>query len=255
MNTYTEDFVVKVNSLYFSYDGNSDVLKDISFTIDKGSFVAIIGPNGSGKTTLAKILCGLEKGYRGNVEIKGKIGFLPQITRINPYFPVSVRRVVEMGLYGENSPSILKPIKNKDRVERCLKSVEMEKFIDSPFAHLSGGQRQRVLIARVLAQDPDILILDEPQTGLDVKSRMELVRIINNVREKRKITVIMITHFLNELLPFIDEVMYVRHKLYLKGKPDEVLSEDILEEIYGVPVKIAEVSGYKCVIVEDVHHD
>ncbi len=249
------DYAVQINNLSFAYDGNKEALKDINLEIDKGSFVAIVGPNGSGKTTLARVISGLIKNYKGSVSINGEVGFLPQITRINPYFPLSVEDVVKMGLYKDSSSSIFVPLKNTNRVKEALKSVNMFEFASSPFAHLSGGQRQRVLIARVLAEDPDILLLDEPQTGLDVQSRMELINIINKIREEKNLTIIMITHFLNELLPYIDEVVYLKKKIYLKGNPEKVLSENILSEIYGVPVKIADVDGHKCVIIEDSHHD
>jgi len=206
--------MVKIKNLTFKYH-NEIILDNINLDILKNDYVALIGPNGGGKTTLIKLILGLLKPTNGKIELKtNKIGYVPQYTNFSLDIPIRVIDVVLQGIlskykffYNENDKKIA--------IEK-LKLVNMENFANKKISQLSGGQRQRVLIARALVSEPNILILDEPTSAIDIKGQKEIYEILKNL----EITKLIISHDINILLEGVNKVAFVSKTLVLHNTPD-----------------------------------
>lgn len=203
--------IYRVKDLHFSY-GKNEVLKGVNLSVKQGDFLAFIGANGSGKSTLIKLLLGIEKPTSGTIEYDGKplekdtdfsrISYVPQLMVASYDFPITVEELVDLGLYGEK----LTADERKSRIDDALSLVDLEGFHDRLYGALSGGQRQRVLIAKALISMTDVLILDEPTTGIDFKAREELFHILRHLHDIHGITILMITHELHLVEDMIDGV-------------------------------------------------
>lgn len=241
-------------------------LTDINLEIFQGEFVGIIGPNGSGKTTMLKSILGLIRPTHGSVQIfdcachklrcrhKAKIGYIPQKGQIDPNFPVTVMETVMMGRY--SSIGLLRRPSNDDRelVKHALREVEMDGYTDAPLGHLSGGQQQRVLIARALVQQPEVLLMDEPTTGIDTPTQYSIIRLISNLQKNLKLTVLLVTHDINMISPYVDRMALINTQLHAIGAPADVLNEKTLTAIYGKQVVVTTKGGGTYVIVGDYHY-
>jgi len=219
------------------------VLSDVNLDIQKGEFYSIIGPNGAGKTTLLKVILGLIKPDKGKVHVFGKqpwklnkdrkkIGYVPQIMSVDINFPVTVFEVVLMGRYGQIG--LLKPPGKKDRDAAfvALERVGIADLADRPFSRLSGGQRQRVFLARALSNEPEVLILDEPTTGVDAATTESFYELLNDLK-KSGITLIIVSHDISVVASKVDRIACLNKRLIAHGRPEEVLKEAHLEEMYG----------------------
>ena len=241
-------------------------LTDINLEIFQGEFVGIIGPNGSGKTTMLKSILGLIRPTHGSVQIfdcachklrcrhKAKIGYIPQKGQIDPNFPVTVMETVMMGRY--SSIGLLRRPSNDDRelVKHALREVEMDGYADAPLGHLSGGQQQRVLIARALVQQPEVLLMDEPTTGIDTPTQYSIIRLISNLQKNLKLTVLLVAHEINMISPYVDRMALINTQLHAIGAPADVLNEKTLTAIYGKQVVVTTKGGGTYVIVGDYHY-
>jgi zinc transport system ATP-binding protein len=220
-----------------SYDyGYGDVLKKVSFPINTGDFLAIIGPNGSGKTTLIKIMLGLLKPRTGDVEIMGKtleefadwkkLGYVPQkATHIDSLFPVSVKEVVAMGLL--SSRRFPRFSKAEDScISRTLHQVGMEKYKNRRIGNLSAGQQQRVFIARALANRPKVLILDEPTTGVDARMQEHFYDMLHTLNREEEITIVLVTHEVGIINRHVAQVACLNQTLIYHGSHDEFCRSD-----------------------------
>lgn len=161
--------LIKVKDLSFSYQSKRNILKDISFNIEKGTFTCIVGENGSGKSTLLKCILGLNKGYSGKIEKNKKIGYLPQKTEIQSNFPASIEEVVMSGTISRHIGSIFYKKDDKQKAKEIMQQLGIYEMKKKSFAELSGGQQQRVLIARALCATENIIILDEPTNRIRSK--------------------------------------------------------------------------------------
>ncbi len=198
-------------------------IENVCMQVNQGEFIAITGPNGSGKSTMLKAIVGLSKPLKGQIRVFGedpfrvrslrqRLGYLPQRELIDPRFPILVKEAVLMGRY--SSIGLLREPKAEDRdmVLKALRQVEMEEFAHEPLGHLSGGQQQRVLIARALAQEPDILLLDEPTAGIDVQTQAKIIDIIRRVHKENGKTILMVTHDLEQIRDYVDRLFYLDDK-------------------------------------------
>jgi ABC-type Mn2+/Zn2+ transport system ATPase subunit len=197
--------------------GGKFVLRQIDFAVPPGSVFGLIGPNGGGKTTLLKVALNLLPPARGDVLVFGKpwhehpapgpsIGYTPQHHHHLLRFPVSARQVVQMGRYGKMGLGRPLSRADKDTVEHCLELVGMLPLAKRPIDELSGGQKQRVFIARALAADPQLLILDEPTAGVDTAARDQFYELIQNLQQRLSLTVILATHDIGMVLKYCDLV-------------------------------------------------
>lgn len=220
----------KVN---FSFD-TAAVLEDVSFVINSGDFISILGPNGGGKTTLAKLMLGIYTPNSGKVLIHGKspvqtrdiIGYVPQYSRFDPNFPVSVLDVVLMGRI--NNFSIKYSKKDKLHAEKAMDNVGINDLKSKPYSDLSGGQRQRVLIARALATDPQILLLDEPTANVDAAIEYKMSAMLSKLQ--KTMTILLITHDLGFVSELVNKVVCVNKKVHIH--PTSGITEEHIRELY-----------------------
>jgi zinc transport system ATP-binding protein len=230
--------IIKIEKVSFNY-GSTKVLENISFNIEKGDFIGLIGPNGSGKTTLLRLILGLYPLQKGKITLFGKninnfedwkkIGYVPQkATNINESFPATVREVVQTGLLSKkNFPKRF----NKDDYEKVLlslKRVEMESFMERRIGNLSGGQQQRVLIARAMISEPDILLLDEPTTGIDQSSQKRFYDLLGELN-KEGLTIILVSHDINRITNYVTKIASLNRNLEFYGTHDEFCKHPIGE--------------------------
>lgn len=191
--------LISLKDISFSYDNQSEILNNLNLTINKGDFIGLVGENGSGKSTLLKLLLGVVKPTKGNIVTAKKIkyGYVNQTTSTEEGgFPATVYEVVSIGL--KCRPFHFFNKKEKKRVEETLELFNLKKIKNKPITSLSGGQMQKVKIAKVVLSNPDIIILDEPTTGIDEGSSMVLLELINHLHAMRK-TIVFVSHKKDEL--------------------------------------------------------
>jgi len=242
----------------------SVAVEDVSFELKSGEFLGIIGPNGSGKTTLLRAVLGLVRPVSGSVTVLGatgrdltnirrQIGYVPQRRSLDPQFPISVRDAVAMGLYPLLGLFRRPTDDERARVEQALAAVGLSDSAGHVAGHLSGGQQQRLLIARALVQGPQILLLDEPTSAVDVATRFTIVDLVRKLHAERGLTTLYVTHDVNEVLPCVDKVLYINRSLRAFGSCVQVLNRETLESLYGGRVIFAEDGGRRYVVVGDSH--
>ncbi len=232
--------IIEVENMSFSYRG-LNVLSDVSFSVREKEFLAFIGPNGGGKTTLVKLFLGLLKPDTGTIRIYGtppekaahRIGYVPQDVAINKSFPISVLDVVLMGrLRFRGRGRLIKA--DKEAARKVLSEMEMLGYQNRRIDDLSGGQRERVFIARALATDPDILILDEPTASLDNVGRSELYAILKEINKSK--TILLVTHDMMVLSSYVSSVACVNQNVHYHD--DAEITEEMIQNGYHCPVEL-----------------
>jgi zinc transport system ATP-binding protein len=192
----------KLKNVSFAYT-NEYVLQNINLTIDKGDFVGIVGKNGAGKSTLLKLMIGQLKPSTGQIlrSEQAKIGYVEQVTmNLDNTFPATVMEIVLLGLYQKIGKFAFAKNNHKKLALAALKTVGMQGFENRQISALSGGQQQKVLIAKTLVQNPDILILDEPTTGIDKQSEKEFFELLEHLNQKHQKTILIVTHSIEKVL-------------------------------------------------------
>lgn len=235
------DVLIAIEGVSFSY-GNTKVLDRVTFSIRSGDFLSIIGPNGSGKTTLLKIILGLLTPSEGKIHLFGekgtaftqweRLGYVPQkATHVDPFFPVSVKEVVEMGLVSSRNFSGTKTRKDEERIHSALEQVGMEVYEDWRIGKLSGGQQQRVFIARAIVNQPHILFLDEPTTGVDAETQEHFYDMLDELNKKESITIVLITHDIGVVNKHVNQVACLNQTLQYHGSHEEFCQSDIFKKM------------------------
>jgi len=227
--------VVAFRHVHFAYDGEP-VLIDVNLEIRRREFVTVVGPNGGGKTSLLRLILGMLRPTRGEVRVfgrspereRGHMGYVPQYTRFDPLFPMTVADVVQMGRLGRYWSG---PYRREDReaVRSALEQVGLEGLRRRAFAGLSGGQRQRILIARALATEPELLLLDEPTANVDRLATDKLYELL--VELNRRLTVVLVSHDLGVVSRFATNVVCVNRTVFTH--PIGELSGEMIRELYG----------------------
>lgn len=230
---------VELHNLTASYQ-RKPVLWDIDFRLPEAQLIGIVGPNGSGKTTLLRNIMGLMEPDSGYVrlfgqsldEVRSRISYVPQRETVDWNFPASVREVVEMGRYRKNM--LFKRLKRQDHelVQEALEQVGLLELADRQIAQLSGGQQQRVFIARSLAQQADLYLMDEPFVGVDAATEEAILKVLTGLREKGK-TVIIIHHDLQTAYQYFNWMVLLNTRLIAAGPKEEVFTHENLQEAYG----------------------
>ena len=233
-----QPLAIEFDSFSFSL-GERDILWDINLKISSGSCIGIIGPNGSGKTTLIKSIVGLNQPTKGSVKVFGnppnrdwrrkvQLGYVPQLKSMDKDFPISVYEVVLLGRTGRLGWFKRPSSEDHRLVEYALGKVNMLNLRDRPIGQLSGGQQQRVLIARALATESKLLLLDEPATGLDIPSQQSIFRLLDDLHGDG-ITVLTTTHDLSALeYHHFDLILCLNQTVIAFGPPEDVLTPDVL---------------------------
>lgn len=242
-----------------------EALRGIDFALPRGAYCAVIGANGSGKSTLIKLVMGLLRPTAGEVRVMGRspyaepeliqrlIGYVPQRDALNTSVPLSARDVVGLAA-ATRLADAGGGRKVRDRVTAALEMVEMGEMMRRPFRTLSGGQQQRVLIARALAVDPFILVLDEPFAGVDAGSQDTIARLLHRLSREHGVTILAVVHNINPLVHFIDNLLLLHTTQLAFGSPAEVLTADNLQAAYGgaVPILVCD-EGFPHPLMQESH--
>ena len=241
--------IIELQNVSFQYE-YTQVLKNISFRVEEGDFLALLGPNGSGKSTLLKLILGLLKPMDGNIELFGEnsnifkhrewIGYVSQKSNaFNSGFPATVEEVVKSGLTKKTGLFKRLPKDIHERVIKSLQSVGMEQFAKRNIGELSGGQQQRVFIARALIAEPKLLILDEPTVGIDHENVQSFYDMLAKLNEERQITMILVTHDVDTVSDRISHVACLNQTIHFHGYKNDfdVISQQDLDAWYGHKVR------------------
>ncbi len=229
---------IAVAHLTASYDGQT-ALVDVSFEVEPGERLAIVGPNGAGKSTLLRALAGLHPPSSGSIRVHGHapeghicIAFVSQQSAVDWRFPVTVTDVVSMGRVGRVGP--LRRFRSSDReiVRRALADVDLVDLAGRRIEALSGGERQRMFVARALAQESELILMDEPFAGLDVHSRDELIHTLDDLRS-RDVTLLVALHDLGLASAHFDKILLLKRRVLGFGSPTDVFTEETLQKAYG----------------------
>lgn len=240
-----ENIAIQVDDLTVAYD-YKPVLWDIDLKVPEGVLMAIVGPNGAGKSTLIKSILGLIKPIAGSVRVFGKpykenrkkVAYVPQKGSVDWDFPTTALDVVLMGTYG-NLGWIKRPgIKEKKIALTAMEQVKMTDFQNRQISQLSGGQQQRVFLARALAQDADIYIMDEPLQGVDAVTEVAIINILKELRNRNK-TVVVVHHDLQTVPEYFDWVTFLNVKRIDTGPVKDIFNDDNLTRTYGINYKVA----------------
>ncbi len=249
---------IEVRGLTTGYR-DEPVLSGVDLRVTPGSLVGVIGPNGGGKSTLFKTILGLHRPWSGEVLVEGArgkpghvIGYVPQTETVDWSFPVRVRDVVMMGRYPRLGMLRRPGQRDVEVVDHALEQVGMLDFRDAQIGALSGGQRQRVFIARALAQEPSILLLDEPVSGVDAVTQHQIFELIERLCAAGT-TAMVASHDLSCVAQRFDQVLLLSGRIVGYGPPEEVLTQELLNETFHSHLLLLEVGG-RTFVVEDAAH-
>ncbi|MUV39146.1 Fe(3+) ions import ATP-binding protein FbpC [Lentibacillus sp. JNUCC-1] len=242
--------VITMRNVAYTYE-KTNVLHHIDFELPRGAFMGVTGPNGGGKTTLIKLMLGLLKPQKGDIQLFGqpiqqfknwdKIGFVSQKSNaFNKGFPATVYEVVSMGLTSKVGYLKFLTKKHKKKIISAIEQVGMGEFTHRNIGALSGGQQQRVFIARALVSDPELLILDEPTVGVDAENVDRFYDLLNHLNKDNGITMLLVTHDTGTMTEHATDIVCINQTLHFHGKPDDYtsLTAEDLSKFYGYPVKL-----------------
>jgi zinc transport system ATP-binding protein len=225
---------VELRGVSFAYPGGMPVLERVDLVIEEGEFVALAGPNGGGKTTLIRIALGLERPGRGEALLFGRpahsfsararLGYLAQRTTLGIDAPATVREIVSAGRLPVRG--LLRRFTGEDRraVEAAIERVGLAAVAEEPVQRLSGGQQQRAYIAKALAGQPDLLVLDEPTTGVDVEAQEAFARLLAELKSELGVTIVYVSHEFGAVESFVERIVLVRREIVFDGSPDALPS-------------------------------
>jgi iron complex transport system ATP-binding protein len=241
--------MIEVNAISFRYH-EGWVLQDVSFRVEKGEFIGVIGPNGSGKTTLLKLLYRLLTPQKGEIllelvplkkmertDIAKRVAVVAQETQL--LFPFTVLETVLMGRSPYLGDLMFESEKDLEIVKRAMEWTNILPLSKRPMDELSGGERKRVFIATALAQEPEVLLLDEPTVNLDIQHQTDFLDLVLTLNRERGLTIVMASHDMNIASEFCDRLILLRRgRIYKMGDPEEVITRETIESVYGCEVWI-----------------
>jgi ABC-type Mn2+/Zn2+ transport system ATPase subunit len=252
--------------------GRKVVLRDLNFTINSSEFFGIVGANGSGKTTILRALLGILKPLSGQIigripaglgdavlpegarvdlaETPGAIrfGYVPQRGFLDELYPLTGRDIVMMGRYAELGPLRWPGAQDRQVVEECVKHVGGTTLAGMQFRAMSGGQKQRMLIARALASESQILVLDEPTDGMDLEGQRGILELIRQLQAESGITIVYVTHRLNEMANVAQRLLLLHEGTVRIGPVSEMMTSEVLHQVYGVPVRVEQIDGKRVIL-------
>ncbi|MFW9799087.1 MAG: metal ABC transporter ATP-binding protein [Candidatus Thorarchaeota archaeon] len=259
----TTESLISAQDLAVRYPNGEIALHHVTFEVSSPSFMAIIGPNGSGKSTLIKTTLGLMKPIRGAIQLLGfdsstqqsqirrLVRYVPQRDRIELNVPMKVKDIVLMGRLVKKAPPRIASSKDKTIAKNALSQVALKDYWDKPFPELSGGQRQRVLVARALAGEGPVLMLDEPLSGTDSESQDLIVDALGEYHHENDVSIIMVTHDLNPIHTLVRDVLMLKNTVVGVGTPCDVMDWELVKALYGPTAKIVEHSGHRYCVTRD----
>jgi len=253
-----EEDGLEINDVTVTYRNGHTALKDVSFAIPRGSIAALVGVNGSGKSTLFKAVMGFVPPARGTVRVLGMsetealarnlIAYVPQSEEVDWNFPVLVEDVVMMGRYGHMNWLRRPSRKDREMVDAALERVDMSDYRKRQIGELSGGQKKRVFLARALAQEGQVILLDEPFTGVDVRTEEQIVALLQALREEGRVLLVS-THNLGSVPEFCDRAILLNQTVLAEGPTSQVFTQANLEKAFGGVLRQVTLGG------DDLHVD
>jgi zinc transport system ATP-binding protein len=239
---------IEVKGVYFGYDSRP-LLSDISFEVNKGDFMGIVGPNGSAKTTLLKLLLGILEPKQGSIYIFGesvrtfdqwqRLGYISQKARdINSSFPATVEEIIAANIYSEKRSFGISGRRQRDKLEEALSVVDMADYKRSLIGNLSGGQQQRVFIARALVNKPEMIIMDEPLVGVDVSSQDKFYSLMEVLNKKLGITLVMVSHDIGAISDRTNKVACLGNQSIYVHDSSCFNQADYIKQVYGEGINI-----------------
>lgn len=238
----------------------------LDLDVRPGEFIAVLGANGTGKTSLLKAMLGEQKLAAGEVLVGGhpahrghrRIGYIPQQKIVAPGTPLRGRDLVTLGVNGQRFGPPITTRADREKVDALLAAVGATEYADQPLGSLSGGEQQRLRVAQSLADDPTLLLCDEPLMSLDLHHQRAVSTLIDARRRDHATAVVFVTHDVNPVLGIVDRVLYLAHGAFTIGTPDEVLRSEVLSGLYGTPVDVFHSHGRIVVVGApdgDHHHE
>ena len=222
---------------------NRHLIENITFSVEEGMIVAIIGPNGAGKTTLIRAVLGLIPYSPGSVMLfghsmkhvnsHGRVGYVPQKLEFDRTFPLTVSELLGFTVPPIYSFPFIRKKGEKKHISELLEIVGVQELADRSIGSLSGGELQRVMIAKAIVNDPKILFLDEPASGVDIEGQERFYDLIKRLNKEKGLTVILISHDLNVVYRFADSVLCMNRRLICTGRPAETLTDEVIKTVYG----------------------
>jgi len=242
----TDTPIVSIKDLSFSYDGYP-VLENVNISIARNDFVSVVGPNGGGKTTLLKLILGLLRPSQGEISVFGvtpdearsHVGYMPQQSQLDPQFPATVMDVALMGRLGRGRILGRYSRRDKEIAGSVLDQLGLYAFRKKSFSSISGGQRQRLFIARALACEPDLLLLDEPTANLDMAMEDGFYQLLKKLNEK--LTIMMVSHDLGFVSSIVKNVICVKRRVLMHSTTE--ITGEIINDIYGSPMRMVRHNG------------
>jgi ABC-type Mn2+/Zn2+ transport system ATPase subunit len=230
--------------------GRRVVLSGLSFSLVQGDFLGMVGPNGAGKTTILRAILRTLRPMAGSVSHAPDIrfGYVPQRDQVDYNFPLTVVDVVLMGRYDRIGLGRRPGARDRDLACRALEHVGIVELADQPLSLLSGGQKQRTLIARALVGDPNVLVLDEPTSGMDLVSTTQILGLVRELHDRDNLTVLMVSHALNEVANYVERIALVMNGGFRIGPVDEIMTQSVLSDMYGIPVEVDSFNGHRIVV-------
>ncbi len=240
--------------------GGTIIQEDMNLAVGNGEFVVVLGPNGAGKSTLLKTLLGFIKPVQGRIQILGRppragnrdIGYVPQFHVLESAMTLRARDIVGFGWDGHRWGIGFPSRARRLRIDQVLTEVDALHLAEHPFGQLSGGERQRLVLAQALLSDPKILLLDEPLASLDVGHAQEIIALVNRICRDRGVTVLLVGHDVNPLLPVADRILYMANRRCALGLPEEVVSTASLSALYGSRVEVIKAEGRLFVVGAEI---
>jgi ABC-type Mn2+/Zn2+ transport system ATPase subunit len=257
----------EAEDLAIRYPGGELALYGVTFRVKSPSFMAIIGPNGSGKSTFLKAALGMLNPIRGRLSVLGydtttevkkirrTVRYVPQRDRIDLNIPLKVKDIALMGRLLKKHPPRFASSTDKTMAMAALKKVDMDELWNRPFNTLSGGQRQRVLLARALASEGSLMVLDEPLAGTDAKSQQLIVDALGEFYEESGASVVMVTHDLNPIHTLVKDVLLLKNTVMGVGTPCDMMDPALLIKVYGPSARVVEYAGHRYCVTHDTGVD
>jgi zinc/manganese transport system ATP-binding protein len=261
--------IIELSEVAAGYDGKP-VISGVDLRVEQGEFVGIVGPSGSGKTTLMRVLLGVVPVYHGAVRVDGRdvggirrpsVGYVPQLETIDWNFPVTVEEVVLMGR--ATSSGVWPWPRQRDRTDmlELLDRLHIAQFRRQHIRNLSGGQQQRVFLARALIRNPRLLLLDEPTSGVDIKTRDDILHLLVDLN-REGVTVVLSTHEINAVAAHLPRVVCINRGIVADGRPADIFTREVLHQTYGGDMVVVKQGGMTLVadsphVFEELHrhHD